>query len=60
MAFLEYNQLNQRICELENSNSILEAQLLNKEFKAAVLSQIEEMSNKQSIDIKNLKSKIKN
>lgn len=55
---LEYNQLNQRVNEFENSNTILEAQLLNKEFKSAVLNQIEEMSNKQSYEVKNLKSKI--
>ena len=55
---LEYNQLNQRVNEFENSNTILEAQLLNKEFKSAVLNQIEEMANKQSYEVKNLKSKI--
>jgi len=41
---------------LENSNTILEAQLLNKEFKSAVLNQMEDMANKQALEIKNLKS----
>ena len=50
--------MNQRIVELENNNNILDAELANKEFKEVILNQIEEISNKQSYDIKNLKSKI--
>jgi len=42
---------------MENSNMIFEAQLQNKEFKAAVLNQLEEMSNRNSYEFKNLKSK---
>ena len=36
---------------------VFEAQLQNKEFKAAVLNQLEEMSNKNTYEFKNLKSK---
>ena len=36
---------------------IFEAQLQNKDFKAAVLNQLEEMSNKNTYEFKNLKSK---
>jgi hypothetical protein len=57
MFHIEYNQLSERVSELENSNAIFEAQLQNKEFKAAVLNQLEEMSNKNSYEFKNLKSK---
>lgn len=49
--------MNQRVVELENNNNIQEAELANKEFKVEVLNQIEEISNKQSYDIKNLKRK---
>lgn len=55
--FLEYNQLNERVTEMENSNAIFDAQMQNKEFKAAVLNQLEEMSNKNSYEFKNIKSK---
>ena len=47
----------ERVSELETSNTIFEAQLQNKEFKAAVLNQLEDMSNKNSMEFKNLKSK---
>jgi len=42
---------------MENSNVIFDAQMQNKEFKAAVLNQLEEMSNKNSYEFKNIKSK---
>jgi hypothetical protein len=50
-------QLNERLTEIENSNVIFEAQLQNKEFRAAVLNQLEEMSSKNSHEFKNIKSK---
>lgn len=51
--------MNERVTEMENSNAIFEAQMQNKEFKAAVLNQLEEMSNKNSYEFKNIKSKQK-
>ncbi len=50
--------MNQRISELENSNTVLEAQLANKEFKAGILNKFEELSEQQSKEIKSLNSKI--
>jgi hypothetical protein len=41
---------------MENSNAIFDAQMQNKEFKAAVLNQLEELSNKNAYEFKIIKS----
>jgi len=48
--------LNQRINDIESSNTVLETQLANKEFKAGVLVKIEELSEKQAREVKNITS----
>lgn len=54
---LEYNQLIERVNDIENNNNVFEAQLQNKEFKSAVLNQLEDMTNKNSLEFKKLRSK---
>jgi hypothetical protein len=41
---------------MENSNAIFNAQMQNKEFKAAVLNQLEEISSKNAYEFKMIKS----
>lgn len=57
-SIIEFNQSNQRITELENSNTLLEAQLANKKFKAKILTKIEDLSEQQTREI-NLINSIK-
>lgn len=42
---------------MENSTAIFNAQMQNKEFKAAVLNQLEEISSKNAYEFKMIKSK---